>query len=186
MKMKNSVLVVFALLIAASWGCNKQIEDKNTEKIDSLLAIVEADIKVMDALDSAEVARMRKIYNAYYDFFSNDYDDISNRDFYTSTLADMGECNKRLNNTALSIGVWKEELENAHKQLTTLRHDYSNGLLKEEEFEKYLFNEMVATARINEEVTENAGTVSMCLRKHKDNSAKLDSARTAWLAQQSE
>jgi hypothetical protein len=181
-----SRFLILAVLAISIWGCNTEIEDENTAKIDELIGVVEGAQKAIQALDSTEVARMRDVYSAYYDFFSNEYDDISNKSFYTSSLADMAECYKRLNGTTMGLKAWEQELDRVHTQLTTLRHDYANGLVTADDFEVYLGNEASATNAVNNEITKNVGMVSMCMRNHKALSAKLDSARTDWLAQQSE
>ena len=184
--MKQSIFFFFTLLLICAWGCNKAVEDQNTERIDSVLAVVEGAQKVMNTLDSNNVVQLRNVYNAYYDFFSNEYGDISNKDFYTSSLADMAECNKRLTRTVMSFQGWKGELNRVHNQLSTLRHDYSYGLIEQEYFETYFNNESIAAGTINDEISKNVGMVSICMRNHKELSTKLDSARTAWLAQKEE
>jgi hypothetical protein len=184
--MKYSGLLIISILLFAAWGCKNTIEDKNTQQIDSAIAVIEGAQQAINALDSAEVARLNKVYDAYNTFFVEEYTDVNNREFYTGPLSELADCRKRLIRTAMAFQGWKKELERVHEQLSTLRHDYANQLIEKEDFEKYLSTEMATAEKINSEVTKNVGLVSMCMRNHKALSTKLDSARAAWLAQNQE
>ncbi len=186
MMMKYSGFLAFTMLLLAAWGCNNTIEDKNTQRIDSVIAVVEGAQKALNALDSNEVVQLRKVYDAYYTFFKEEYNDVSNREFYTGSLSDLAECDKRLIRTAMAYQGWKIELQRVNEQLKALRHDYANQLITEEDFETYFFNETASASEINKQVNKNVGVVSMCMRNHKALSRKLDSARTAWLAKNPE
>ena len=180
--MKYIALFVFSALFAASVGCNKQIEDKRTAQLDSIIDVMEVAHRSLTALDSAKLHKLNEVYDAYADFFKNDFDDLSNPEVYSIALNDLGTCIKRVSNTVKSYGQWKEELENSIKQLKSLRHDYAHQLLEKEEFEEYFYAEAANSAHLNEEINENVGPCSYCTRTYPELSAKLDSIRRAYLA----
>ena len=180
--MKHIILAFAATTLLLTGGCHQTIEDKHTAAVDSTLAVLEAAHKITAAIDVAEISRLHESYKVYYDFFSNEYTDISNKDFYTHELMDMAECTKRFGISKDHIGTWKEELEESIERLEKLRHDYTNGLLSEEEFLKYFEQEKYPAANVNHEVDENIGSVSACLRNHEKLVSKLDSAKAAFLS----
>lgn len=184
--MKYNGFLIVAILLLAAWGCNNTIEDKNTQQLDSVIAVIEGAQKAINALDSNEVVQLNKAYDAYYTFFAEEYNEVSKREFYTGPLSDLAECKKRLTRTAMAYQGWKAELARVHEQLTNLRHDYANQLIEKDDFEKYRNMEVSAATEINKDVTKYVGAASMCMRNQKALRSILDSARTAWLSQNPE
>jgi hypothetical protein len=181
--MRIIVFSLLSILFATTIGCNNQIEDKRTAQIDSIIDVMEGAHRALTAIDSAHLAKLKEVYDAYVDFYSNEYDDVSNAEFYTNELGDMAICRKRISTTVSSYGQWQRQLEKSILQLKTLRHDYAHGLLDSAEIEQYLYDEAFESATLNKEVTKNVGSASWCFRNHRELSAKLDSARAAFLAQ---
>lgn len=179
--MKHIILAVTLASIFFTGGCQQTISDKNTAAVDSTLAVLRVAKNITEAINVDEITRLHEQYQGYYAFFSNEYTDLSNKDFYTHELMDMAECTKRMGISKQQISNWNNELDEAIERLEQLRHDYANGLINETEFQTFFNQEKLPAANVNHEVDENIGSVSACLRNHDYLVAKLDSAKAAFL-----
>ena len=128
-----------------------------------------------------KIETVKPVYEAYQEFFKNEYDEYDNLDFYRNELGELGQCNKSIERTLENLDIWKNELTLTLKQLTDLKHDYQNGLMEAGELQTYLNNELFATFQINKNIQKNIGVVSNCLGNFKALTDVLDSVRLEWI-----
>ncbi len=179
-----SYAFIFLLLIS-SVGCKQPVQDKYTDQLDSAITVIEAAQEAAMAISKEKLEAMDPVYQAYNEFFTNEYDDMTDTAFYFNQLRDLLDCTKYVGRSLNGIEGWREELAITLKQLQDLKHDYENGLLPIEDVQTYLNNELFAVYQINQSIQKNVGMASACIRKYNTLTSVLDSARMDWLSKQS-
>ena len=182
--MRYFAYTLFVLLTITAFGCKTEIKDQYTDQIDSAIAVIEAAQQAANALPVEKLKKVKPVYAKYVEFFSNEYDDLSDTSFYMNELQDMANCNKYIGRTANEINGWRDELDVTLKQLQDLKHDYAAGLIPVEELQTYLNNELFGVYQINGSIQKNVGSASNCLNNFNALTNVLDSVRQEWLARQ--
>ncbi len=165
-------------LFVAAIGCKNINATKQTIQLDSIVEILEADKQVVQLLSETPLQSQINVYKEFYDFYSNEYDDLSNSEFYTHELDQMQLCFKYTKKASLEIDNWNKELNKSIVQLNGLKHDFEKSLITEDEFMHYLDTEVQVSSTLHKDVQKYAGTVSTCIRNYGELTFKLDSVRT--------
>lgn len=182
--MKYFLIVLGIAFMLGNSACQSKVGDANTQSIDSAMAVLHSAVEIIEGINTADIEPLRVKYQAFHDFFTNEYDDISNRDFYTHELMDMAECTKFFSLSTKELAHWQHEGEEISERLEKLKHDYVNQLISEIEYKTWLADEYREAAHYYKEFQENVGGISVCMRNSEALVAKLDSAKTAFLAAQ--
>lgn len=181
--MKNFLPFLFiALFGILAVGCKNEISNKHTAELDSAIAVIQADLEGAQSLNTDKLEAQLKVYDEFFDFYSNEYNDISQSEFYTHELADMAECRKYTRKTHGMLNKWTKELELTLKQLKGLKHDYANNLMPEDEFLAKFQIEFQASYAIHADIQKYMGRAFSCNRNFEELTHKLDSAKTAFLS----
>lgn len=180
--MKNIfALLLLGFLAVAAVGCKNQVKDKNTQMLDSIIDVVDADLAAINAIDINKLGKMLSVYDKYFEFFSTQYQEIDSIAYFLTELDQMADCRKNMQKTHVGLLAWKEELEKSSTQLKALKHDYENDLITKEDFNIHINNEIAASFEINKEVQKRVGTTAKCMRMFKELTDKLDSTRVVYL-----
>lgn len=179
--MKYPSIFLFFVLLSTAFGCKKEIIDQHTSTLDSLITLVDADIKQVKNLDFERTKSISVEVDAYMNFFAGEYENLDNQSFYINELGDLANCQKYTGRILSKYDKWLPKLEENKKQLEDLLHDYKNGIVKGENFDIAFGTEAKIAVETHKDIDKNMKGINYCLEQYQALTASLDSARTDYL-----
>lgn len=133
--MKNALIILSLPLFLMA--CRPGIDEAKVAKIDSLQQIMDSSQQKVNALDSTKMMDYASHYFENIDYIKNKFNDTINTEtaFFIDKYYGMRKKMKLMQNQ-YSDNV--EELKITQQQLKDLKYDAREGLLEEQQFDKYL------------------------------------------------
>ena len=159
--MKNilSVLIIGLVFMACESPNKKEIEEVN-----ALLTIASDTEKMLLSVDTASVFKIKKIMGEDFKRLSSFSDTLKKEEAFR--IADIFGSKKKVFRMAKNYVGYFTQLSLSKKQLSNLKKDLENGLLKDGKFQGYYESEQSVLMKLNADINKYANGMDAAIGKY--------------------
>jgi hypothetical protein len=166
-------LVVLGLMVS----CQPKGTPENRAKLAELEVVLDSVNTILEPLPDVVVfEELSRKMTAQYRFFYDNFADLEHSDTLLEWLSGLEASRKFVTRFANDGDGLKSSLEEAKKQVATLKHDYSNGLFTDSLFEVYYLQEAAAVEDLMKKTQKKAAPLDYYLGVMNQIKSPLDSA----------
>lgn len=158
-------------------GCKPKGTPENQAKLVELETVLDSVQTILEPLPDVVVFdELSKKMTAQYRFFYDNFADLEHSDTLLEWLSGLEASRKFVTRFANEGDGLKAALADAKKQVTTLKHDYSKGLITDSLFEVYYLQEAAAVEALMKNTQKKAAPLDYYLGVMNQIKNPLDSA----------